>query len=63
MVAIIGGGVAALISKILGIEYLELGGLVVSVSLLFMVSFIDNRIKASRLTVGKTSSRILTVGG
>ena len=49
LVAIIGGGVAALIGKILGIEYLGLGGLVISVSLLFMVSFIDNRIKGKPL--------------
>jgi len=43
LVAIIGGGSAALIGKIFGIQYLDLGGLLISVSLLFMVSFVDNR--------------------
>ena len=45
LAAIIGGGVAALISKILNIAYLDLGSLAISVSLLFLVSFWDNRIK------------------
>lgn len=49
LVAIIGGGVAALTSKILEIEYLDLGSLGISVSLLFLVSFWDNRIKGKRL--------------
>jgi len=48
LAAIIGGGSAALIGKILDIKYLDLGGLAVSVLLLFLVSFIDNR-KRSKL--------------
>ena len=47
LVAIIGGGSAALISKICGIEYLDLGGLLLSGLLLFVVSFINNRVKGS----------------
>jgi SSS family solute:Na+ symporter len=49
LVAIIGGGVAALTSKILKMEYLDLGSLAISVSLLFLVSFWDNRIKGKQL--------------
>jgi SSS family solute:Na+ symporter len=49
LVAIIGGGVAALTSRILKIEYLDLGSLAISVSLLFLVSFWDNRIKGKQL--------------
>jgi SSS family solute:Na+ symporter len=45
LVAIIGGGSAALISRIFGIQYLELGSLLIGVSLLFVVSFIENRMK------------------
>jgi len=43
MAAIIGGGTAAIISKIFGIAYLDLGGLFISVILLFLVSFIDKK--------------------
>jgi len=46
LAAIIGGGSAALISKLLDIKYLDLGGLLISLLLLFLVSFIDNRRKA-----------------
>ena len=45
LVAIIGGGLMALISKLFDIKYLDLGGLLTSGILLFLVSFIDNRIK------------------
>ncbi len=48
LVAIIGGGSAALISKLCAIEYLDLGGLLISGLLLFLVSFIDNRMKKRR---------------
>ncbi|MFC2006917.1 sodium:solute symporter [Chloroflexota bacterium] len=41
LVAIIGGGLAALISKVLGIKYLDLGSLPISVALLFITSFIE----------------------
>lgn len=49
LAAIIGGGTSALISKILNIAYLDLGSLAISVSLLFLVSFWDNRLKVKRL--------------
>jgi SSS family solute:Na+ symporter len=45
LVAIIGGGSVAVISKLLDIQYLNLGSLLISILLLFMVSYIDNRIK------------------
>jgi len=54
LVAIIGGGLAALISKLFGIKYLDLGSLLISVFLLFVVSFISNKIearKSSKFTV------------
>jgi hypothetical protein len=35
----------ALVSKLLAIKYLDLGGLLISGILLFLVSFIDNRFK------------------
>jgi len=46
LVAIIGGGSVALISKVFDIKYLDLGGLLISGLLLFIVSFIDNRMKS-----------------
>jgi len=49
LVAIISGGAVALISKLFDIKYLDLGGLLVSGLLLFIVSFIDNRIRSKRL--------------
>lgn len=52
LAAIIGGGSAALISKIFEIKYLDLGALFISGLLLFLVSFIDNRIKSKRLDRG-----------
>ncbi len=52
LAAIIGGGAVALISKIFGIKYLDLGGLLLSGLLLFIVSFIDNRLKNKRLDGG-----------
>jgi len=48
LAAIIGGGSAALVSKLFDIEYLDLGGLLISVLLLFLVSFIDNRWKTGK---------------
>jgi len=47
LVAVIGGGSVALVSKIAGIKYLDLGALLISVVLLFVVSFISNRVKSS----------------
>ena len=49
LVAIIGGGSAALISKLFDIKYLDLGGLLISGLLLFMVSFIDNMLRSKKL--------------
>jgi len=48
LVAIVGGGTTALISKLLAIKYLDLGSLLISVVLLFAVSFLDNRLRRSR---------------
>jgi len=48
LVAVVGGGSAALISKVFGIKYLDVGGLLISALLLFVVSLIDNRIKIGR---------------
>ncbi len=48
LVAVVGGGSAALISKVLDIKYLDLGGLLISALLLFVVSFIDNKIKTGK---------------
>lgn len=46
LAAIIGGGSAALLSKIFSIPYLDLGALAISAALLFLVSLIENRVKA-----------------
>ncbi len=43
MAALIGGGSVGLISKLFDIQYLDLGALLISGLLLFVVSFIDNR--------------------
>ena len=45
---IVGGASAALISKVFDMKYLDIGGLLISVSLLFVVSFFDNRIKTGK---------------
>jgi len=47
LAALIGGGALGLISKLpgIGIKYLDLGALLLSGLLLFIVSFIDNRLK------------------
>jgi len=45
LAAITGGGSAALISRVFDIKYLDLGGLLISGLLLFIVSFINNRMK------------------
>ncbi len=52
LAAIIGGGSAALISKLFDINYLDLGGLLIGGLLLFIVSFIDNRLRGKRLDGG-----------
>jgi SSS family solute:Na+ symporter len=43
--AIIGGGLAALISKLAAIQYLDIGALLISLVLLFIVSYIDRQVK------------------
>ena len=54
LAAVIGGGSAALviklfgISTLLGVKYLELGGLLFGALLLFVVSLIDNRVKREK---------------
>ncbi|HUV55662.1 MAG TPA: sodium:solute symporter family protein [Dehalococcoidales bacterium] len=48
LAAIIGGGSAALAGKLFDITYLDLGGLLISGLLLFMVSFVDNRMKSRK---------------
>jgi SSS family solute:Na+ symporter len=53
LAAIIGGGGVALVSKLLAIKYLDLGGLLISGILLFLVSFIDSRVSRQRLDAGK----------
>ena len=49
LAALIGGGLAALISKLFVIKYLDLGSLLISGFLLLTVSFIDNRMKHKKL--------------
>ncbi|MCL4440331.1 MAG: sodium:solute symporter family protein [Firmicutes bacterium] len=51
LVAIIGGGLTALVSKTLGIKYLDLGGLFISALLLFTVSLIENRMRSRAIDV------------
>jgi SSS family solute:Na+ symporter len=53
LAAIIGGGGVALVSKLLAIKYLDLGSLLISGILLFLVSFIDSRVSRQRLDAGK----------
>ncbi len=48
LVAIVGGGSAALISQLFDIKYLDLGGLLIGGLLLFIVSFIDDKIKSRK---------------
>jgi len=49
LAAVIGGGSVALVSKIFSIQYLDIGGLLLSGVLLFTVSFIDNRRRGNSL--------------
>jgi SSS family solute:Na+ symporter len=49
LAAIIGGGGMALVSKLFEIKYLDLGGLLASGVLLFLVSFIENRVRGKSL--------------
>ncbi len=46
LAALIGGGSAGLISKLLGIKYLDLGALLISGVLLFLVSYLHRRFRA-----------------
>ncbi|MFC2065518.1 sodium:solute symporter [Chloroflexota bacterium] len=53
LAALIGGGSVGLISKLLAIKYLDLGALLLSGLLLFVVSFIDNRLNSRPGSPGK----------
>jgi len=53
LAAIIGGGGAGLASKVLDIKYLDLGALLISLLLLFLVSFIDNKMRSRREIKGR----------
>ncbi len=46
MAALVGGGTAGLLSKLLAIKYLDLGALLISGVLLFLVSYIHRRVRA-----------------
>ena len=48
LAAIVGGGSAALISRLVDIKYLDLGSLLISGLLLFIVSLIDDKIKSRK---------------
>ncbi|MFC1899071.1 sodium:solute symporter [Chloroflexota bacterium] len=45
LAAVIGGGLTALASRIWQIKYLDIGSLLISLILLFIVSFIDNKMR------------------
>ena len=47
LAALIGGGSAGLISKLFAIKYLDLGALLISGALLFLVSYIDRRYRST----------------
>jgi SSS family solute:Na+ symporter len=56
LIAIIGGGIAGLASKIWSVKYLDLGALFLSLFLLFAVSVVENRVRARRIiTYNKVS--------
>ncbi len=44
LVSIVGGGTAAVISKLFAVQYLDIGSLLVAAVLLFSVSFIDRKV-------------------
>ena len=46
--ALVGGGAAGIVSKLLDVKYLDLGAMAISLILLFMVSYIDNYIRNYR---------------
>jgi len=46
LAALIGGGALGIVSKLVPVKYLDLGALALSAVLLFLVSFIDNRIRS-----------------
>jgi SSS family solute:Na+ symporter len=47
LAALIGGGAVGLISKLLNIKYLDLGAMLVSALLLFLVSYLHHRYRAT----------------
>ena len=52
LVALIGGGGAGLISKLVPVRYLDLGALLLSGLLLFLVSYLDNRLRKRGTSAG-----------
>ena len=48
LTALIGGGTLGLLSKLLPIKYLDLWAIALSAIILFLVSYIDNRVRGSR---------------
>jgi SSS family solute:Na+ symporter len=48
LAALIGGGALGIVSKLVSVKYLDLGALALSAVLLFLVSFIDSRMKRRR---------------
>jgi SSS family solute:Na+ symporter len=48
LAAVIGGGSVALISKLFVVKYLDVVGLLVGAMLLFVVSFIENKLKMKK---------------
>jgi SSS family solute:Na+ symporter len=55
LAALAGGGAAGLVSKLVYMKYLDLGAILISVVLLFLVSFIDNRAGKHKNTAGTVS--------
>jgi solute:Na+ symporter, SSS family len=48
LAAVIGGGTAGLISKLLDIRYLDIGAIGISLALLLLVSLVENKLRYSR---------------
>lgn len=48
MAGLVGGGTTGIVSKLLDVKYLDLGAILISLALLFWVSYIENRIRNCR---------------
>jgi solute:Na+ symporter, SSS family len=55
LAAIIGGGLSGLISKLVNYRYLDIAALLISLFLLFTVSFIENRLHTRKTSGGVTT--------